>query len=132
MNILNFKWLWRKPLLEGTWRLVGLLSICTLGIWILITRGVFNKYSLEFQGAETPLALKQMLKNLNKYLTTRSASPRYAPCIGDRLHFEGSKDDVNRKRLKKKLEKAPEAGNPTATEQGQIFWQATVLSAPCA
>ncbi|KAL4548212.1 hypothetical protein Ndes2526B_g07402 [Nannochloris sp. 'desiccata'] len=61
-----------------------------------------------------------------------SASPRYAPCIGDRLHFEGSKDDVNRKRLKKKLEKAPEAGNPTATEQGQIFWQATVLSAPCA
>jgi hypothetical protein len=121
----------RQFLLNGKWGSLALVAAC-LCIWLLSNPGRFGKNASEFQLAGS---LKPMLEDLSKYLTTRSASSRYAQCVGDKLRLEGSTDELNAEELKNKLE-APNAGNDdptdtTVTGLGQTFLQATVLNAPC-
>jgi len=67
--------------LNGRGGTVFLVRLCT-DLSVAIFRGVLGKHYFEFEDAKTPLAMKQMLEDLKKYLTSfRSTSSRYAPCI---------------------------------------------------
>ena len=122
----------RKLLFEGKWRILALLSASAC-LWIVINSGVFRRYHLPFEGLVPPPSLKPMLRHLNKYLKRKSSKSQYAACAGDTLRFQGSDTEFNGKDLAEKLQKAPKDSSTAETsELGQLFFQATVLSAPCA